>query len=102
MSSQNFELTHFEMLNLWPLKFCKISQGLYGDSHVEGQLMSSSPFCRTMRQENRQTSEAYISKTFDLNDIKFGRVVKMQFPIKFQKFGPLALNLYHTVLHDII
>ena len=48
--------------------------------------MSSSSFCHTTL-ENLQTSEAYISETFDLNDIKFGRVVKMPFSILFHMFG---------------
>ena len=38
--------------------------------------MSSKPFCHTIYYENRQTSETYISKTYNRNDIKFGRVVK--------------------------
>ena len=47
--------------------------------------------------------EAYISKTFDLNDIKFVRVVKKcQISITFQKFGPVAPNLHGIVFDDII
>ena len=34
---------------------------------------------------NHQTSEGYISKIFDLNHIKFGRVVKRPFSTIFQK-----------------
>ena len=36
-------------------------------------------------QNFKLTSAAYVSKTFDLNDITFGRVVK--FSILFHKFG---------------
>ena len=43
----------------------------------------------TNKLENLQTSDAYISKTFDLNGIKFGRVVKMPSSITIQKFGPV-------------
>ena len=60
------------MFKLWPFKVCKISSGLYGGSHVEGQ----SPNYLNNIQENLHSSEAYVSKTFDLNDIKFGRVVR--------------------------
>ena len=53
-------------------------------------------------KENLQTSEADISKTFDLNDIKFSRVVKMPFCITFEKFGSVAPNLRSIVFHDAI
>ena len=33
---------------------------------------------------NLQTSDAYISKTYDLNDIKFGRVLRCYFQESFE------------------
>ena len=49
--------------------------------------LSSSPFCLH--------HVAYVSRTIELNDITFSRVVKMSFSIKFQNFGPIALNLHN-------
>ena len=63
--------------------------------------MSSSSFCHLIKS-NLQTSEAYISKTFDLNDIKYGRVVKYDTLYNIQKSGPVALNLHNTVSDDVI
>ena len=48
--------------------------------------------------EKLQTSEAYISKTLDVNDMKFGRVIKMPFSFTFQKFGPAAPNLHNIFI----
>ena len=48
------------------------------------------------------TSEAYISKTFDLDGMTLCRVVKMQFSITFYKFGLVVPNLHSTVFHDVI
>ena len=52
--------------------------------------------------ENFQTSGAYISKTFDLNDMKFGKVVKKSFFITFQKFGPVAPTLRNIAFDDVV
>ena len=45
-----------------------------------------------------RTSAAYILKTFDLNDIKFDRVVKMPFSITFQKF---CITLFFMKPHEL-
>ena len=50
-------------------------------------------------QKNLQTSEAY---TFDLNDINFGREVKMPFSLTFQDFGPVGPDLHKIVFDDVI
>ena len=50
---------------------------LYGGSHVGGQLtFVLQPILPYNIEEDLQTSEVNISETFDLSDIKFGRVVK--------------------------
>ena len=56
-------------------QFCKISLGLYGGSHAGVQLMYSAGHFAINIYRNLQTSEACISKTSDLNAIKFDRVV---------------------------
>ena len=43
---------------------------------------------------NLKTSDACISRFFDLNDINFGRVVKIIISKTFKKFGPVAPNLH--------
>ena len=63
MSSQNLKLIHFEML-----KFIKFLQAYMVTAMVEDNL------CLLAHSE---PSEAHISIT--LNDMKFGRVVKMAF-----------------------
>ena len=37
-----------------------------------------------------------------MNDVKFGIVVKNPSSIAFQKFGPVAPNLYDIVFDDVI
>ena len=64
--------------------------------------MSSSPFFHTIYRKISKTSKAYISETFDLNDIKSGGVVKMPFRITFQKFEPVAPNLHNIVFDDVL
>ena len=51
----------------------------------------------TQYERNLQTSEAQISKTIDLNDIKFGRAVKKSLSIIFQNFGLVAHNICMTL-----
>ena len=43
-----------------------------------------------------------IIKTFDLDDIKFSRIVKMPISVIFQKVGPVAPNLYNIIFDDVI
>ena len=52
-------------------------------------------------KKNLQYSEANISKSFDLNDIKFGRVVKMPFSIPFEDLA-VAPNLQNFIFDDVI
>ena len=96
MSSQNFNVIHFEMSKLWPQKLCKISLGLYGGSHVGGQCHFA------IQYRYRRISEGCISKTFDLNDIKFGRVVKDAIFYNNSKLGLVASNFYDIVFDDVI
>ena len=81
---------HSESLKLWPFELCKIPSAFLVQQNLPDNLL-----------ENFQTSEAYISITLDLNDIKFGRVVKMSFSTTFQEFGPVAPNLHNTVYDEI-
>ena len=66
----------FEMIKLRPLRLCKISSGLYGGSHVRGQLMSSSPSCHTIYRKDSKLLKLISENTFDVNKIKFGGVEK--------------------------
>ena len=52
---------------------------------------------KLIKFEILKTSEACISKTFDLNETKFGRVVKMPFSKTFQKSGPVAPTLHNII-----
>ena len=44
--------------------------------------MSSSPFCHTIYRKTSKVLKL-VSKTFDLNNIKVGKVVKMSFSVAF-------------------
>ena len=69
------------------------------------------PCCRTTYESichpdhmkiTKLQTEDYISTTSLLNDIKFGRVVKMPLSITFQKSEPVAPNLHNTVFDGVI
>ena len=60
------------MSMFWPLKLCEISSDLYGTAMLDDDLCPPAHFALPYSEkENLQTSEAYVSKPFDLNDIKF-------------------------------
>ena len=65
-------------------------------------LEDKKPISPYITQENLRTVEACISKTFNLNDIKFGTVAKILFCIAFQKFESVAPNLHNIVLYEVI
>ena len=60
------------MSKLWPLKFLKayMLEAMLETTYVLQAILPYNIY------ENLQTSEVCISKTFDLNDMKFGRAVK--------------------------
>ena len=102
MSSHIFKLIHFRILKSWPHKLCKISLGLYGGSHVWGQLMSSSLFCHLICTGKSPNFWSLISKTFDLNDKYLAEKLKMSCSITFQKFGPLiSITLFLMTSDEI-
>ena len=43
-----------------------------------------------------------MSKTFDLNDLKFGKIEKMPISITLQEFEPLVPNFLEIVFDDVI
>ena len=73
------------MSKLWPLK-----------------LASFSSFCHTIRRKIFKLPKLVLKNPFDLNDIKFCRVVKMPFSIAFQKLGLVAPILYNTIFDDVM
>ena len=73
MSFQNFKVIHLEMSKLWPFTLCvEFPQARM----VATMLEDISPFYRTIYRKISKQIKDYFSKTFFLNEIKFGRVIK--------------------------